>query len=72
MPKWGVAFDIQNCDLLLVDVHQWHGNTPITKIDENATRVSLVMYYRSNMIHCGTAEQEYEIVKNRKLGDKIN
>ncbi len=72
VPKWGVAFDIQNCDLLLVDVHQWHGNTPIQKIDEDATRVSLVMYYRSNMIHCGTADEEYEIVKNRNRGDKIN
>ena len=38
LPKWGVAFDVQNCDLLLVDVHQWHGNTPITMIDDDACR----------------------------------
>jgi len=72
VPKWGVAFDVQNCDLLLVDVHQWHGNTPIKKIDEHATRVSLVMYYRKNMINCGTTEEEKEIVKNRMEGDKLN
>jgi hypothetical protein len=72
VPKWGVAFDLQNCDLLLVDVHQWHGNTPIHKIDEDAKRVSLVMYYRKNMIACGTAEEEMQIVKNRKEGDKLN
>lgn len=71
LPKWGVAFDIQNCDLLLVDVHQWHGNTPIKKIDEDATRISLVMYYREKMISCGTAKEEMEIAKNRKRGQKI-
>lgn len=72
VPKWGVAFDLQNCDLLLVDVHQWHGNTPIQKIDEDAMRISLVMYYRKNMIHCGTADEEVEIAKRRKAGTKLN
>ena len=72
VPKWGVAFDLQNSDLLLVDVHQWHGNTPIELIDEDAKRISLVMYYRKNMIHCGTAEEETDRVKRRKEGDKIN
>ncbi|QDP51029.1 MAG: hypothetical protein Unbinned6004contig1002_15 [Prokaryotic dsDNA virus sp.] len=72
LPKWGVAFDMQNCDLLLVDVHQWHGNTPINKIDEDATRVSLVMYYRENMISCGTADEEVNRAKNRKAGSKLN
>ena len=72
VPKWGVAFDVQNCDLLLVDVHQWHGNTPIKKIDDNATRVSLVMYYRKNMIHCGTIEDEHKKAKTRIEGTKLN
>ena len=71
LPKWGVAFDMQNCDLLLTDVHQWHGNTPITKIDDNATRLSLVMYYREQMIHCGSAEEEVDRAKHRKPGDKL-
>jgi hypothetical protein len=72
VPKWGVAFDMQNCDLLLVDVHQCHGNTPINKIDPSAKRVSLVMYYRKNMISCGTAQEEMDIAKRRKRGDKLN
>ena len=72
VPKWGIAFDLQNCDLLLVDVHQWHGNTPIEKIDEDAHRVSLVMYYRSKMISCGTAEEERERAIHRQPGDKMN
>lgn len=67
IPQWAVAFDMQNCDLLLCDVHQWHGNTPINKVDEKATRVSLVMYYRQNMTHCGTAAEEQEIAKQREI-----
>ena len=72
LPKWGVAFDLQNCDLLLCDVHQWHGNTPINMIDEDAKRISLVMYYRKNMISCGTAEEEVSRVKSRLAGSKLN
>jgi hypothetical protein len=72
LPKWGVAFDMQNCDLLLTDVHQWHGNTPIVKIDDNATRISLVMYYREQMIHCGSAEEEVSKGKYRQKGDKLS
>lgn len=72
LPKWGFGFDLRNGDILLADVHQWHGNTPIIKVDKGAVRLSLVMYYRKNMIYCGTADQELEIVKNRKRGQKIN
>jgi len=72
VPKWGVAFDLQVSDLLLVDVHQWHGNTPIELIDKDAKRISLVMYYRKNMINCGSAKEENEKVKRRKPGDKFN
>ena len=72
IPKWGVAFDLQNCDLLLCDVHQWHGNTPINKVDDDAKRISLVMYYRKNMVSCGTAEEEANIVKRRLQGEKLN
>ena len=64
--------DLQQCDLLLVDVHQFHGNTPINKIDEDAKRVSLVMYYRKNMISCGSAEEEMNIVKRRQKGTHLN
>lgn len=72
LPKWGVGFDLQNGDLLLMDVHEHHGNTPIVLEDPNATRISLVMYYRKNMIKCGSAKEELERVVNRSKGDKIN
>lgn len=68
--KWGVGFDLQNGDLLLVDVHQWHGNTPI-KADKEAVRLSLVMYYRENMKFCGTMEEELKRVQKRRKGEKL-
>lgn len=71
LPRWGVGFDLQNGDLLMVDVHQWHGNTPIIKDDPSAIRLSLVMYYRENMIKCGTMEEELKRVKTRKKGEKL-
>lgn len=70
--KWGVGFDLQNGDILLVDVHQWHGNTPIIKDDPKAVRLSLVMYYREKMHECGTMAQELKRVQNRKRGDKLH
>jgi len=71
LPRWGIGFDLQNGDLLLMDVHQWHGNTPIVLEDKNAVRLSLVMYYREKMIKCGTMEQELERAKRRRKGDKL-
>lgn len=70
--RWGCGFDLRNGDLLLVDVHQWHGNTPIIKEDKKAVRLSLVMYYRENMIHCESMEKELQRVKTRERGSKLN
>jgi len=71
LPRWGIGFDLRNGDLLLMDVHQWHGNTPIVLEDKNAIRLSLVMYYREKMIQCGTMKQEIERAKRRQKGDKL-
>ncbi len=66
-----VGINMNNLDLLLVDVHVEHGNTPIVKLDANAERLSLVMYYRENMIYCGTKEQELQLAKSRKEGSEL-
>lgn len=71
LPRWGIGFDLGNTDLLLMDVHQWHGNTPMVKVDDGATRLSLVMYYREKMFKCGTAKQELSRARNRKRGDQL-
>lgn len=63
LPKWRVAVNLNNCDILLTDVHQWHGNTPIVGIEGQYERISLVMYYRENIQYCGSAIQELEHAK---------
>lgn len=70
--RWGVAFDMQNGDVLFTNVHENHGNTPIKKLTPNAERISLVMYYRKNMISCGTIHEEVQIAKNRKSLKGLN
>jgi len=69
-PEWRVAVDMHHGDLLLMDAHDWHGNTRITCPHGGAEyavtgcvhckgeRVSLVAYYREAIAACGTAEQE--------------
>ena len=64
MPQYGVGFKMRTNDLLLADVHQWHGNTPLKKKQDAAVRLSFVMYYRNGMIKCGSPSQE---LKRQKL-----
>jgi len=70
-PKWGVGFDVDNGDILMMNVHEWHGNTPIVMKDRNAVRLSFVMYYREKMHQCGTLHQELERAKrnNRRMNN---
>jgi hypothetical protein len=70
-PKYRVAVDMGTRDVLLADVHEWHGNSPLIGTKGEYNRISTVLYYRSNMRHCGTAAEELERVKNRKPGDPL-
>lgn len=72
--EYRVGVDMQDGDLLLMDAHEWHGNTAMTcndcgqrmgppsPIDAHeaceAERISIVCYYRTKMAECGTAEEE--------------
>lgn len=59
-PEYRIAVNMQDGDLLLMDAHQWHGNTAINRISEDAERISLVLYFRTKMINCGSLEDELE------------
>lgn len=63
MPRFKVAIDLRNCDLLLADVHQYHGNSPIIKKSEDAVRLSFVMYYREKMIRCMSPSKELKRIQ---------
>lgn len=94
-PEYRVGVDMQDGDLLLMDAHQWHGNTAMTcnvcgqgmgppasrnepyraafertfgkpapeffpsHAECGTERISIVCYYRTKMVECGTKEEEY-------------
>jgi hypothetical protein len=63
-PKYRVAVDMGDRDLLLADVHEWHGNTPIQFHTSDAERISVVMYYRAGMIECFDPDGELARVRS--------
>jgi hypothetical protein len=74
-PEYRIGVNMQHGDLLLMDAHQWHGNTPMTcgvcgqgmgavdlYPDHTACgveRISVVSYYRTKMAECGSMQEEY-------------
>ena len=65
-PKYRVAVDMQTGGLLMADVHEWHGNTPIVGKPGEFERVSCVFYYRQKMNRCGSNEEELQRAKNQR------
>jgi hypothetical protein len=75
-PEYRIGVNMQHGDLLLMDAHQWHGNTPMTCMecgqgmgaldrfpDHTACgveRISVVAYYRTKMAECGSRDEEYQ------------
>jgi hypothetical protein len=53
-PQFKVLIKIEPGDILLMDVHQWHCNTPIKIIKDNGFRISFVMYIREDMKKCSS------------------
>lgn len=70
-PEVRVAVNVRPGDLLLVNNHEIiHGNTPIVLGDDKAERISLVCYFRENMLQLGSWDYEnhrYEYVESRRL-----
>jgi hypothetical protein len=80
-PRYRVAINMREGDLLLMDAHEWHGNTQLVcrcgRTDLNgpcgrcgAERISIVAYYRTRMAKCGTITDEY--AKAQRLAEERN
>ena len=48
-PQYGIGIDVRTGDILFMDVHKYHGNLPIVKKTEDAIRLSIVCYLRTNV-----------------------
>ncbi len=68
-PQYRVAVDLQDRDLILMDAHAWHGNTPLDPDperdmnghlvgDPGFERISVVSYFRTKIAACGSPEEE--------------
>jgi hypothetical protein len=69
-PEYRVAVNPRPGDLLLINNHEvMHGNTQIELLDEEAERISLVVYFREKMLELGSKEYEdcrYDYVESRR------
>ena len=48
-PQFGIGVDVRTGDILFMDVHEWHGNLPIKKENDDAIRLSIVCYLRYHL-----------------------
>ena len=71
-PHYRAAVRLDSLDLMCFDSHHMHGNTPIVGVPGSFRRLSCVLYYRERMQDCGSAAEELERAKRRKLGDKLH
>lgn len=68
LPEYATAIDMQNGDILFVDVHRFHGNTPFMNCSADFMRVAFVMYYREQMIRCKQPSEELFKIKMEETG----
>lgn len=65
LPAYRVAIKLQHADVILFDVHEWHGNTEIKPLSADAKRITCVFYLRDYLLRCGDAK--YEIQRAKKV-----
>lgn len=68
LPEYRVAIDMRTTDMLFVDVHRWHGNTPFKNQSEDYLRIAFVMYYREYMIKCSSPRDELKRIQKESGG----
>ena len=67
-PQYGVAVDVRTGDFLAMDVHQVHGNSPMTPADDTSQRLSLVSYLREGIVkRCGDQKMYDPVALEKKL-----
>lgn len=68
LPQYRIAVDMHNTDMLFVDVHKVHGNTPFKNESEDYLRIAFVMYYREYMYKCSSPTEELHKTKMEQTG----
>lgn len=68
LPEYRIAIDMHNTDILFVDVHRFHGNTPFINCSADYLRIAFVMYYREYMYLCKQPADELKHIKQEETG----
>lgn len=66
-PEYRLAVNLRDGDVILMDAHEWHGNTAIVRNTQDAERISVVLYYRTKIAQCGSPAEELAKGKSRKV-----
>lgn len=68
-PEFRTAVDVQPGDMLAMQIHEIHGNTPIFSDGDNHERISIVCYFREGMKGCKSKVYEnlrFQFVEDRR------
>ena len=57
-PEFRVAADIRAGDMIMMNAHRIHSNSPAFDFEEGFERMSVVMYFRESMLNCGSRKYE--------------
>lgn len=57
-PEFRVAVDIRAGDMIMMNAHRIHSNSPAFNYEEGFERMSVVMYFRESMLSCGSKKYE--------------
>jgi hypothetical protein len=64
-PEYEVGADLQDGDVIFFNSHDWHGVTAFRDTQPGYERISIVYYFRSRMVECGSPEAEMKRARER-------
>jgi len=65
-PQYGIGVDVRSGDVLMMDVHQWHGNLKMNPGSKDVKRLSIVCYLRTQIWHKTKHMTKKQMVKHNK------
>jgi hypothetical protein len=65
-PQYGIGVDVRTGDVLLMDVHQWHGNLKMNPENKDSKRLSIVCYLRYNIWKNTKNMTKKQMIKHNK------
>jgi hypothetical protein len=72
-PQYGVGVDVRTGDILLMDVHEWHGNIKMKPETKDAERLSIVCYLRKNVwLKTQHKTKKFMVQHNRTVRNLLN